>query len=131
MKTILGYLVERDGRTLFLRELVEWALEDPEYKVTPLVAKGVADAYDQFVTDATPDALLRSDDTQERIKLMNDLFTLQDQEIALLKQRLEAFVEVVEGIAELTEVVSHSSVECRSKLIIIGDSCKKILAPQE
>lgn len=123
MTTIKGYLIECEGRSLFMRdkEDVLWAMEDDNYEVTALVAQPKTDVYDRFIAD----------DTQERIQLMDELFQLQDKEITLLKQRLEAFVEVVEGIAELTEVVSHSSVECRSKLIIISDSCKKILAPQE
>lgn len=40
MTGILGYLVQRDNRNLFIRDLEEaaWAIDDPEYKVTPLVA---------------------------------------------------------------------------------------------
>lgn len=123
MTTIKGYLIECEGRSLFMRdkEDVLWAMEDDNYEVTTLVAQPKADIYDRFIVD----------DTQERIQLMNDLFDLQQAEIDQLKQRLEAFVEVVEGIAELTEVVSQSAIENRSKLLIIGASCKKILAPQE
>lgn len=123
MTTIKGYLIECEGRSLFMRdkEDVLWAMEDDNYEVTALVAQPKTDVYDRFIAY----------DTQERIQLMDELFTLQDKEITLLKQRLEAFVEVVEGIAELTQVVSQSAIENRSKLLIISDSCKKILAPQE
>lgn len=40
MTGILGYLIQRDNRNLFIRDLEEaaWAIDDPEYKVTPLVA---------------------------------------------------------------------------------------------
>lgn len=40
MTGILGYLVQRDNRNLFIRDLEEaaWAIDDPEYKVTALVA---------------------------------------------------------------------------------------------
>ena len=128
MKT-LGYLVERDNRSLFIRNIEEasWALEEGNYQATPLVAMKSADVYEQFIADV-PQA---TDDTQERIQLMNELFDLQQKEIDFLKARLEKFVEVVEGIVEITEVVSQSSIENRSKLIIIGDSCKTILKPSE
>lgn len=131
---IKGYLVERDGRELFLREIADWAVEDPEYKVTALIAKPVADVYEQFMVEEpkqTVPSLPSTDDTQERIQLMNELFDLQQQEIDLLKARLEKFVEVVEGIVEITEVISQSSIENRSKLMVISESCKQVLKPSE
>jgi len=124
---IKGWLVEREGRTLFLNELAEWAVQDPEYKVTALIAKPVADAYEQFMVEVPQP----TDDTQERMQLMNELFDLQQQEIDQLKHSLEKFVEVVEGIVELTEVISHSEIENRSKLMVISESCKQILKPSE
>lgn len=129
MKTILGYLVERDNRSLFIRNINEaaWAMEDSEYTVTPLVPLPSNEIYEQFVVEVSAP----TDDTQERIQLMNELFDLMQQEIDQLKHRLEGFVEVVEGIVELTDVVSHSPIECRSKLIVIGDSCKALLKPSE
>lgn len=132
---IKGYLVERDGRELFLREIADWAVEDPEYKVTALIAKPIADMYEQFIVEdvkeEVPTSLPNTDDTQERIQLMNELFDLQQAEIDFLKGRLEKFVEVVEGIVEITEVISQSSIENRSKLLVISESCKKILKPSE
>ena len=131
---IKGYLISRDGRELFLRELADWAVEDPEYKVTALIAKPVADVYEQFMVEEPKEevpTLPSTDDTQERMQLMNELFQLQDLEISQLKQQLEKFVEVVEGIVEITEVISQSSIENRSKLLVISESCKKILKPSE
>lgn len=112
---IIKYLIVRDGREYIMDAVPDWA-DSEEYQITKLSSEAVVGS---------------TDDTTERLKILEEIYELEEKEIALLKQRLEAFVEVVEGIAELTEVVSHSSVECRSKLIIIGDSCKKILAPQE
>lgn len=131
---IRGYLISRDGRELFLRELADWAVEDPEYKVTALIAKPIADVYEQFIVEEPREeapSLPSTDDTAERIELMNELFSLQDLEISQLKGQLEKFVEVVEGIVEITEVISQSSIENRSKLLVISESCKKILKPSE
>lgn len=128
MNNVKGFLIERDGRSLFVRELQDWALEDENYKVTPLVPIKPADVLPEWsgivVTQST-------DDTAERIQLMNDLFDLQQQEIDQLKHRLESFIEVVEGIVELTEVISQNSIENRSKLFVISQSCKDILKPNE
>lgn len=119
------YLIVRDGREYFMREVPEWAQDNPDYEVVEFSSEEVKSLEEEALS------LPNTDDTQERIELMNQLFDLQQTEIDQLKQRLEAFVEVVEGIAELTEVVSQSAIENRSKLLIISDSCKKILAPQE
>lgn len=126
---VKGFLVERDGRALFMRELQAWTIEDVNYKVTPLVSGLMEDREEPLVLEAA--SLPNTDDTAERIELMNELFSLQDLEISQLKAQLEKFVEVVEGIVELTDVVSHSPIECRSKLIVIGDSCKVLLKPSE
>jgi D-mannonate dehydratase len=115
------WLVERDGRRSTFFEAPEWAIEDEEYNVTVMVPDNQVQAI------AQPS----SDDTQERMQLMEELFTLQDTEIQLLKDRLESFVEVVESIVEITDVISHSAIENRSKLLLIGDSCKHILKSSE
>ena len=125
---VKGFLVERDGRSLFMRELQAWTVEDSNYKVTPLVSGLMEDKEDSLV-DAP--SLPSTDDTQERIQLMNELFDLQQAEIDQLKHRLEGFVEVIEGIVELTEVISQSSIENRSKLLVIYESCKQVLKPSE
>jgi len=126
---VKGFLIERDGRSLFMKEVEPWAIEDVNYKVTPLVS-GLMEDREESVAEQIP-VIPSTDDTQERIQLMNELFDLQQAEIDFLKARLEKFVEVVEGIVELTEVVSQNNIENRSKLIVIGDSCKAILKPSE
>lgn len=126
---VKGFLIERDGRSLFMKEVEPWAIEDVNYKVTPLISGLMEDREEPLVIEAP--SLPNTDDTAERIQLMEELFQLQETDIALLKAQLEKFVEVVEGIVELTDVVSHSPIECRSKLIVIGDSCKALLKPSE
>lgn len=125
---VKGFLIERDGRELFMKQVEAWALEDVNYTVTPLIS-GLMEDREELTVSAP--SLPSTDDTAERIELMNELFSLQDLEISQLKAQLEKFVEVVEGIVELTDVVSHSPIECRSKLIVIGDSCKGLLKPSE
>jgi hypothetical protein len=129
MTKTLGFLIERDGRTLFLRELVEWAVEDSEYKVTALVAK--ENVEDLVLEVPKEPSITQTDDTQERLQIMEELFEIQESQIALLKGQLEKFIEVVEGIVEITEVISHSPIEARSKLLVISESCKEILKPSE
>lgn len=130
---VKGFLVERDGRSLFMKEVEAWAIEDVNYKVTPLVSGLMEDREEPLVEAAKEEAttLPITDDTQERIELMNELFDLQQAEIDFLKTRLEKFVEVVEGIVEITEVISQSSIENRSKLLVISESCKQVLKPSE
>lgn len=70
MKT-LGFLVERDGRTLFLREMVEWAIEDPAYRVTELASKT---------------ELLECEEARQ---LLTELYTLQEEEIGMLRERIK------------------------------------------
>ena len=128
MTNVKGYLVERDNRSLFIRDINEasWALEDSEYTVTALIPVDVYKCYENVI-EIQP----HTDDTAERMQLMNELFDLQQQEIDQLKHRLEGFVGVVEGIIDLTEVVSQNNIENRSKLLVISKSCKEILKPSE
>ena len=130
---VKGFLIERDGRSLFMKEVEAWAIEDVNYKVTPLVSGLMEDREESLVEAPKEEApsLPSTDDTQERIQLMNELFYLQQAEIDQLKHRLEGFVEVVEGIVEITEVISQSSIENRSKLLVISESCKQVLKPSE
>lgn len=78
MTTILGYLVHRDNRNLFIRDLEEaaWAIEDPEYKVTPLVA------YDDSL-----EVLLR--EVQEDRDLYSQISEMLDEENRALKLRIK------------------------------------------
>lgn len=119
------YLIVRDGREYFMREVPEWAQDNPDYEVVKFSSEEVK------IPEEEAPSLPSTDDTQERIQLMNELFDLQQTEIDQLKHKLEGFIEVIEGIIELTEVVSQSNIENRSKLIVIGDSCKGILKPSE
>jgi len=119
----IRYLIVRDGREYFMREVPEWAQDNPDYEVVKFSSE------ESGISNAT--TVTNSDDTQERIELMNELFSLQEVEITQLKQQLEKFVEVVEGIVEITEVISQSSIENRSKLLVISESCKQVLKPSE
>lgn len=129
MKTILGYLVERDNRSLFIRNINEaaWAMEDSEYTVTPLVPLPSTEFYEQFVVEVPA----QTDDTQERIQLMNELFELQEVEISQLKHSLEEAVELVESIHEFASKQTQNIMESRGLLLLIAEACNKWLAPKE
>jgi len=128
MKTILGYLVERDNRSLFIRNINEaaWAMEDTEYTVTPLVPLESPHPYEQFIE---PPA--QTDDTVERIQLMNELFELQEAEISQLKHSLEEAVELVESIHEFANKQTNNIMESRGLLLLIVEACGKWLQPRE
>lgn len=121
----IKYLVTRDGREYVLDSVPDWAQDNPDYKVVKLSSGEPSPPVEVLAN------VVGADDTQERMQLMEELFQLQETDITLLKAQLEKFVEVVEGIVELTEVISQSNIENRSKLIVIGDSCKAILKPSE
>lgn len=78
MTGILGYLVFRDDRSLFIRDLEEaaWAIEDPEYKVTALVG------YDDSL-----EVLLR--EVQEDRDLYSQIAEMLDEENRQLKARIK------------------------------------------
>lgn len=78
MTGILGYLVERDQRTLFIRDLEEaaWAIDDPEYRVIKLVA------YDDSL-----EVLLR--EVQEDRDLYSQIADMLDEENRQLKARIK------------------------------------------
>jgi len=78
MKT-LGFLVECEGRSLFIRERNEimWAVEDENYKVTELVARG---EQSQALTEC-----------EESRQLLMELYLLQEDEIKMLRERLKSF----------------------------------------
>jgi len=130
---IKGYLISRDGRELFLRELADWAVEDPEYKVTALIAKPIADVYEQFIVEEPKEeapSLPNTDDTQERIQLMNEIFELEEKEIALLKERLEEAVELVESIHLFSMNQTTNIMEARGLLRLIAEASNKWLKPK-
>lgn len=78
MKT-LGYLVECQGRSLFIRDRseVQWAFDDENYKVTEVVAKG---EQSQALTEC-----------EESRQLLMELYLLQEDEIKMLRERLKGF----------------------------------------
>lgn len=78
MKT-LGFLVECQGRSLFIRERseVQWAVDDENYKVTELVAKAEQST-----------ALIECEESRQ---LLMELYLLQEDEIRMLRERLKAF----------------------------------------
>lgn len=127
MTTIKGYLIERDNRNLFIRDLEEarWALEDSEYTVTPLVPKSVADAYPQFVDP------VKADETQERLELLEQIYELEEQQIASIKAKLEEAVELVESIHEFASKQTNNIMESRGLLLLIAEACDKWLKPKE
>lgn len=80
MTGILGYLIQRENRNLFIRDLEEaaWAIDDPEYKVTALVA------YDDSL-----EMLLR--EVQEDRDLYSQIAEMLDEENRMLKERLKKY----------------------------------------
>ena len=82
MTGILGYLVQRDNRNLFIRDLQEaaWAIDDPEYKVTALVA------YDDSL-----EVLLR--EVQEDRDLYSQIAEMLDEENRMLKLKIRELEE--------------------------------------
>lgn len=82
MTGILGYLVQRDNRNLFIRDLQEaaWAIDDPEYKVTALVS------YDDSL-----EVLLR--EVQEDRDLYSQICEMLDEENRELKRRIKELEE--------------------------------------
>jgi len=125
---VKGFLVERDGRSLFMRELQAWTVEDTNYKVTPLVS-GLMEDREEPLTEAP--SLPSTDDTQERIQLMNEIFELEEKEIALLKERLEEAVELVESIHEFASKQTSNIMESRGLLLLIAEASNKWLKPKD
>lgn len=128
MKT-LGYLITCQDRTLFMRDKADcsWAYLDDEYAVTELVAKPATEVYDQFIIDAP----VQTDDTQERLKLLEQIYELEEEQIGQLKQRLKEAFELVESIHEFASKQTSNIMESRGLLLLIAESCNKWLAPKE
>lgn len=115
---VKAWLVSGHGRETVYDKPQPWAVEDPEYTVEELGKIGA-------VVEPLPS------DIEERFSIMEELFELQDKEIQVLQERLSQFVEAVEAIVEITEVVSHSNIENRAKIIVIGESCKELLKSRD
>ena len=129
MKT-LGWLVECEGRSLFMRqkEDILWALEDQNYKVTPLVA---GDVYDSFIVETPVPVLPVTDDTTERLQILEELYELEEEQISNLKTRLEEAVELVEDIYQFASKQTNNIMESRGLLLLIGEACNKWLKPRQ
>lgn len=76
MAFTVGYLIVRENRELFMRELPEWAELDPEYHVIELIAK----------SDSQTSLLIECEESRQ---LLMDLYELQEIEIAALRERLK------------------------------------------
>lgn len=128
MNNVKGFLIERDGRSLFVRELQDWALEDENYKVTPLVPIKPADVLPEWsgtvVTQST-------DDTQERLQLLEQIYELEELQMAEMKHKLEEAVELVESIHEFASKQTSNIMESRGLLLLIAEACDKWLKPKE
>lgn len=129
MTNIKGFLIERDGRSLFMRELQDWALEDSEYTVTPLVPLKATDVDEQLLIEAP--AQPSTDDTQERLQLLEQIYELEEQQIAEMKHKLEEAVELVESIHEFASKQTNNIMESRGLLLLIAEACNKWLKPKE
>lgn len=128
MTNIKGYLVERDNRSLFIRNIEEasWALEDGDYIVTPLVPMRSTDVYEESIVDAPQP----NDDTQERLQLLEQIYELEEQQIAEMKHKLEEAVELVESIHEFASKQTNNIMESRGLLLLIAEACNKWLKPK-
>lgn len=80
MTAVKGYLIQRDGRELFLRDIPEWAISDVEYKVTTLVA------YDDSL-----EVLLM--EVREDRDLYTEICTMLDEENRELKAKIKELQE--------------------------------------
>jgi len=111
MPRIYGYLVLRDDHSLFMRERPEWAYEDIDYNVIELVAKG------EELTNADADGT---------VKLLEELFELEEAQIDNLKSQITECRAIVESISDVSTPTDHL-IECKAKLLLIGEQCKRFL----
>jgi hypothetical protein len=102
--------VQREDREYFFKELPEWA-ESSDYTVTELVPK------DEHSQD-------------EHIRLLEELYTLEDKQLTGVKDRLEEAVELIESISEFAAKKTDNLAECQGLLHLIAKSCDKWLEPE-
>lgn len=126
MTNIKGYLIECDGRSLFIRdrEQIGWAIDDHHYQVTPLVP---LPPIDELSPEQENPVSMTSNEVKEQLKLMNDLFELEEKEIGLLKEQLTEFVEAVEAIHEFSSKVTDNTLEMKGLLKLIAETCGNLL----
>lgn len=130
MTNIKGYLIERDNRSLFIRDVEEakWAVEDSEYTVTALVPLEDPHPYEQFIV---PPVQTSTDDIQERLQLLEQIYELEEEQIAEMRATLEGAVELIESIHTFASNQTHNIMESRGLLLLIAEACNKWLSPKE
>jgi hypothetical protein len=99
-----------------------WAYLDDEYIVTELVAK---------VGEESSETQPSTDETQERLQLLEQIYELEEQQIASMKAKLEETVELVESIHLFSMNQTTNIMEARGLLRLIAESCQKWLKPKE
>jgi len=123
MSEVKGYLIECQGRELFLRDNIEWALEDNNYKVTPLVAQ-------QTVLEGeNPEQ--RDISFEDYREMAEELYKIHSEQLSSTKEILEDAIELLEGIADLASKKTDNLMEMRDLLALIAQDCKKFLAPSD
>lgn len=124
MNKTIGYLISCQGRELFMRDKADcsWAYLDDEYTVTELVAK---------VSEESSETQPSVDEAQERLQLLEQIYELEEQQIASMKAKLEEAVELVESVHEFASKQTSNIMESRGLLLLIAEACSKWLKPKE
>lgn len=121
MKT-LGYLIETSGRSLFVREESDilWAKEDVNYTVRRLVDGD----------EVERESEQREPSFEDYQTLAENLYSIHQEQLSQTKAILEDAVELLESIADLASKKTDNVMEMRGLLALIGQDCKKFLAPE-
>lgn len=116
MNDIKGYLIECQGRSLFLRDKadISWAYTDPEYTVVELVANTGSESH-------------LPPDFQGYVEVSEKLYKLQEEQIEQGKVMLEQAIELIESIAVLSGKKTENMLESKGLLLLISEDCKKFL----
>ena len=124
MTKTVGYLISCEGRTLFMRDKADayWAFIDDAYTVTELVAR----AGDESLLEGHPS----TDETQERLQLLEQIYELEEQQIAAMKETLESAVELIESINEFASKKTENVMELKGLMLLIAESCNEWLKPK-
>ena len=109
------YLVTRDSREYIFNDIPEWVAEDSNYKVTKLSSVVTTESVQKAIED---------------VQILQELYELEEEQIARLKERLENALELVEVIYEFTSRDHASLLEAKGTLKLVADSCLKWLKPR-
>lgn len=143
MTNIYGYLVQCDGRELFIRkyEDVVWAFEDANYTVTPLVAQtetvdipeSLEKGFGKTEGFGKTDEFGKTDPQfEDYVAISSQLYQIQQDHIAQLQKVLEDAVELIETINEFSSSAKEASTsEMKGTLHLVAESCAKFLKSQE